>query len=384
MRMPSFARTVSGLAVATLTATTWGIAAAPAGADPLAAQPGELIVNGDAENGITGWTGTAFVSRAYGTGLPTTIVDQNGATGKTFDGGSSFFGVTGNANRKATQVVDLTPSAASIDTGRVTALSGAYLGGIAGQNDRVGVYYTFTDASGQVLDTVSLPAVTLTDRGGVRGFGRRDASAPVPIGTRSVTVDLSFTAAYGTLDAFADNVSLRLDAVPSELQLTHTADASGPLDDNQVVNYTVTFTNTGAQPLAVDKALALAGLLDDANFVSGPTSSDVALSVQGSGDTFGITGTLQPGQTVTVVYSVVTKTYAQQGDHNVVSLVADPSALPGGVPASCAGTADCLEAATADTAAVPLVNPAVAGIAAAVGLAGGGIFLLRRRRTETA
>ncbi|QKT09739.1 DUF7927 domain-containing protein [Rhodococcus sp. W8901] len=382
--MASFARTVSGLAVAALTATTWGIAAAPAGADPLAAQPGELIVNGDAENGITEWTGTTFASRAYSTGLQPTIVNEKGATGKTFDGGTSYFGVSGNANRKATQVVDLTPSAASIDTGKVTALGGAYLGAIAGQNDRVGVNYTFTDASGTVLGTFSLPAVTNSDRGGVRGFARRDASAPVPVGTRSVTVDLVFTAAYGSLDAYADNISLRLDAAPSELQVTHTADASGPLDDNQVVNYTVTFTNTGAQPLAVDQALALAGLLDDADLVSGPTSSDAALSVQGSVDTFGIAGTLQPGQTVTIVYSVVTKTYAQQGDHNLVSLVAAPSALPGGVPASCTGTADCLEMATADTAAVPLVNPAVAGITAAVGLAGGGVLLLRRRRTGTA
>ncbi len=361
------------------------VAPAGASADPLVTQPGELVVNGGAEQGTTGWSGTANLKAMpyVATGYPVAkLVGPSGAIG-TFDSGTYALNVNAQASEDASQVIDLTPSAASIDAGKVTAHMSAYLGGMDVQNDRGGVTYEFLGVGGQTLGTQVLAAPMASDRGNVSGAVFREATATLPVGTRSVKVIAQFTVEYGVNNGFVDNVSLTLDAPPSELTVTHTSDAAGPILDGQVVNYTVTLTNTGGQPIAVDRALALAGVLDDADLVSGPTSSDGALVVNGAGDLFGINGTLAPGQTVTVVYSVVTKPYADQGDHNLVAVLADPANLPAGVPGSCTGLGDCLEVATADTAAVPMVNAAVAGVVAAAVLAGGGVYMFTRRRKST-
>lgn len=145
-----------------------------------------------------------------------------------------------------------------------------------------------------------------------------------------------------------------------------------------------TFTNAGIQPISLEQALVLTGLLDDVDLTSGLTSSDGSVTISGSGGVYTITGTLAPGGTVTVVYSVTAKPYADQGDHNFVALVVDPANVPAGVPGSCTIGGQCVEVAASDTAAVPMVNPAVAGIAVAAVAVGGGTFLILRRRTSAA
>ncbi|WP_430335311.1 hypothetical protein [Rhodococcus sp. ACT016] len=386
MSKTSLRRSAARLALAAAAAAAVTVTVAPAGAsaDPLVTQPGELVVNGGGEDGTTGWTGRNFLPIPYTAGgyPANTLVGPTGALG-TFNGGTYALHADTRASEDASQLVDLTPSAASIDTGKVTAKMSAHVGGFGTQNDRGGVTYQFLGTDGNILATQVLPAPMARERGNVSGSVFREATVAVPVGTRSVNVVAQFIVDFGSNEAVVDNVSLTLDAAPSQLQVTHTSDAAGPIQDGQVVNYTVTLTNSGGQPVTVDRALALAGVLDDADLVSGPTSSDGALVVSGAGDLFGINGTLAPGQTVTVVYSVVAKPYAEQGDHNLVSVLADPANLPAGVPGSCAGAGDCLEVATADTAAVPLVNPAVAGVAAAVVLAGGGAFMFTRRRKAT-
>ncbi len=83
-----------------------------------------------------------------------------------------------------------------------------------------------------------------------------------------------------------------------------------------------------------------------------------------------------------MVYSVTGKPYAEQGDHNLVALVIDPANVPAGVLGSCTIGGQCVGVAAVDTAAVPMMNPAVAGIAMAAVAVGGGAFLIPRRRAS--
>ena len=74
-------------------------------------------------------------------------------------------------------------------------------------------------------------------------------------------------------------------------------------------------------------------MLDDAVLISGPTSSHPALNVSGLvGDgRFPITGTLAPGQTVTVTYKVRMNPMAGV-DNDLGNFLVDPGEEP---PASC-------------------------------------------------
>ncbi|RDI18943.1 hypothetical protein DEU38_11940 [Rhodococcus sp. AG1013] len=385
----SMARRGAGLVLAAAAIAGAGaMTAAPAGAAPMAAQPGQLTVNGGGDDGMTGWIQAQPVNWVrYGStsNYPApNLVNSAGQVTGTFPGGISLFAGSGgyNSGHRMWQMVDTTPSAASIDAGAATANVSALLGGYLTDNDKVEINYKFLDVDGTEISSITLPPVTPAERGNATGFVRRQQSAPVPAGTRQIGVEANFSPGtdLNDTDAVVDNILLFLDAPLGNLQVTTSSDASGAVSDGQVVNYTTTFTNTGGQPVAVDQALVLSGLLDDADLVSGPTSSDAALTVSPNGGNYGVAGTVAPGQSVTVTYAVAVKPFASQGDHNLVAAVTDPAAAPAQAPASCTGIAVCAEVPTADSAAVPMVNPAVAGGAAAVVLAGGGVFWAVRRR----
>ncbi|NMM91786.1 hypothetical protein B2J88_47185 [Rhodococcus sp. SRB_17] len=55
-------------------------------------------------------------------------------------------------------------------------------------------------------------------------------------------------------------------------------------------------------------------------------------------------------------------------------------AEPANIPAFCAGAPLCLENTAAETAAVPLISPAVAGVVGVVLALGAGGFVVVRRR----
>ncbi|WP_141210642.1 DUF7927 domain-containing protein [Rhodococcus sp. OK302] len=383
MRVNSLVRRTVG---ATLVAATVGAAglltAAPSSAVPLDTFPGEVVPNGTGES-TAGWTGPSLASVAYADiGVPTSVMDSTGAQVGTFDGGSKALTYVGTP-AGATQTFNLPAAAlAQIDAGIVSANVSAYFGGTATSDDTFGLRVRFGQGGLRLLGTFG----TAAERGNTAGFVPRSMTVPVPPGTRSVSIFLNGVRTGTTFDTYLDNISLRLQTpAAGALEVTHTSDASGPVTDGQVVNYTSTFTNTGEQPVAVDRALALSGLLDDADLVSGPTSANAALSVTDSGaGVHGVTGTLAPGQSVTVTYSVAVKAFASQGDHNLVTVVSEPANVPVGVPASCAGAPLCLENAAAETAAVPLISPAVAGVVAAVlAIGAGGYVMIRRRQAAT-
>ena len=107
----------------------------------------------------------------------------------------------------------MSSAASAIDAGGVPFNLSGWLGGYAGQNDRVGMNATFLNASGASVGTASIAPVTSTDRGSVTKFLQRSATGTLPAGTRSIKVDLVFTWTAGdTTDGYADDVSLTVGA----------------------------------------------------------------------------------------------------------------------------------------------------------------------------
>jgi len=210
----SVPRPVALAAVAALAAGALLIGpAAPALADPVALQPGELVVNGGAEQGTVGWTGSLTWYTHGSGGYPqSVIVDENGLTGATFDGGTRLFTGTGGSST-ASQTIDLSPSAAAIDNGHVTALTSAYVGGYTTQRDNATVSYEFFDASDSPVASAVFGPVMPADRGNIAGFVPFAQAVPLPVGTRSAVITITtqrFVAPAN--DGYVDNVSLVLDA----------------------------------------------------------------------------------------------------------------------------------------------------------------------------
>lgn len=86
----------------------------------------------------------------------------------------------------------------------------------------------------------------------------------------------------------------------------------------QVLVYLLTFHNSGSAEFPVSYVDDMADVVDDAVIVAPPTASSGALQVLAiTRSQFRVTGTLAPGQTVTVHYSVKVKPYDQQRNHKL-------------------------------------------------------------------
>jgi hypothetical protein len=132
------------------------------------------------------------------------------------DAGRALFsgGATGDA--VMSQSIDLTSAAREINIGEADYDLSGWLGGFAGQDDRVAVGVEFFDRGGDVLATDALSPVTNTDRSGITKLIARHASGGIPIGARTATVTLTFRWTSGdTTDGYADDLSFATD-VPVE------------------------------------------------------------------------------------------------------------------------------------------------------------------------
>jgi uncharacterized repeat protein (TIGR01451 family) len=211
-----FARRIA-LAISTVAVVIGGLllGGMPANADPVLLQPGELIVNGGAEQPVSiGWTGTGSRATHGSGGYPdSVIVNSAGATGATFAGGTALFTGASVATSLLSQTIDLTPSAAAIDNGHVDALVSAYVGGYANQHDDAAVKYNFQNAGGTSLAAVTFGPVLFSDRGNVSGFVPFSQTQLLPVGTRKVVVTITTARVTAPAnDGYADNISLVLDA----------------------------------------------------------------------------------------------------------------------------------------------------------------------------
>jgi len=147
-----------------------------------------------------------------------------GATtlGPTNRGANFFAGGPSNISSSASQTINEAADAMQIDTGRVTVDLAGYLGGFRTQRDNAILTATFLNGSTGVLGSISLGPVSNTDRNNLTSLLLRSTTGVVPIGTRSITVDLQLTRLDGDYnDGYADNLSLVLhsNAVPEPSSL---------------------------------------------------------------------------------------------------------------------------------------------------------------------
>ena len=173
-----------------------------------------LIVNGDAEAGVTGWTafsGTAlFGSVAYSNNWV-----QPGEPGPGNRGSNLFVGDSGNAYAAGWQAVDVSSLASQINAGAVQYNLSGWLGGWTNQTDNAQLFVQFQSANAVDIGTATLGPVTPADRSNTTGLFFRSAQSALPVGTTNVLFSLSMERlSGGDNDGYADNLAFTLAAVP--------------------------------------------------------------------------------------------------------------------------------------------------------------------------
>ena len=160
----------------------------------------DLIVNGDAEQGLTGWltvAGTPVVLR-YDTGQGYPGPGDPGPAQR----GASFFGGGDAGLSTLRQSVTLPRRASRFEIS-------AWLGGYASQQDGARLSVEFLDATGTPRGLVVLGPLTAEERSGRTGLFERSARGAVPPGSRTAVVTLQMTRSGGgtSNDGYADNIS---------------------------------------------------------------------------------------------------------------------------------------------------------------------------------
>jgi hypothetical protein len=170
-----------------------------------------LVVNGDAEAGISGWTGYAGYSMVqsvdYGNNwvLPT----QPGP----LDRGASMFAGQGQY-AVGYQTLDFS---APVTHAISYSLSG-WLGGWASQGDNALFYVQFLDDASNEIGSAALGPVTADDRGNQTGLFYRESGGYVPAGTSKLSFWLSMERLVsGDNDGYADNLAFVLQAPVNEV-----------------------------------------------------------------------------------------------------------------------------------------------------------------------
>ncbi|HTI33867.1 MAG TPA: VCBS repeat-containing protein [Miltoncostaea sp.] len=191
-------------------------------------RPGNLVVNGDFEAGVTSVNGAypvvqGWQQRGLATLIPygftSPLFTPSRQDAPRFGGGERLLwgGSSQQGNAPSVfQDIDLGRSAAAIDAGRATATLSAWLGGARTYPDHAYVTAAFTPTKGSedALATVKVGPVGPKDRHNLTTLVRREASATVPRGARCVRVTVQTVDADDTLSsATADNVVLTV-AVP--------------------------------------------------------------------------------------------------------------------------------------------------------------------------
>jgi len=126
----------------------------------------------------------------------------------------------------------------------------------------------------------------------------------------------------------------------------------------QELTYTLTFTNDGNAAGDVNRVDDLTHVLDDADVTMAPVASDEALTVSAiENNRFAVTGTLEPGQTVTVSYTVTVKSADQMGDSQVANFLLDPEEEPPAEPV-CTEGEDCTFNPVSDVTVTKTADPA--------------------------
>lgn len=170
-----------------------------------------LVVNGDAEAGLAGWTGYAgydmFQSVNYGSNwvLPT----QPGPS----DRGARMFSGLGQY-AVGYQTLDFGTTTSQ----RISYSLSGWLGGWSNQGDNALFYVQFLDELGNEVGSSALGPVTPGDRDNQTGLFYRESEGFLPEGTRSLSFWLSMERLVsGDNDGYADNLSFILQAPGGEV-----------------------------------------------------------------------------------------------------------------------------------------------------------------------
>ena len=198
--------TIAAFALVALTTTTFG-------AQIVLNQ--NAIVNPGAESGpgsatgndiysLPGWTTTGnFTAVQFGASAAPLTAPGAGFGLNFFSGGPN------NPTNTATQVIDMSNIASSVDAGVISYILSGYFGGYLAQNDNATLFATFFNASNTAI---SISPVI----GGFNSTSRNNLSTLlfdfgggfVPVGARSVQITLQMTRVEGFYnDGYADNLS---------------------------------------------------------------------------------------------------------------------------------------------------------------------------------
>ena len=126
------------------------------------------------------------------------------------------------------------------------------------------------------------------------------------------------------------------------------------LREGQVVEFTLSFTNSGDGVGTIDYVDDLSDVVDDATLTVAPQASSGALAVSDvTGTSFSVAGPVQPGETVTVTYSVRVMAQDQRGNHRLVNFLV---AAGDSVPTECASVDPLCTSHDAPVVRLPVVS----------------------------
>lgn len=194
----------------TLIRAALALAALAGGSGAHADYGDNLIVNGNAEAGTSGWTSYngigVFSSVAYSSNWV-----QPTQPGPVDRGNALFVGGSGLAYAAAFQTVSLGSFASGIATGSVGYSLSGWLGGWLSQDDNATLTARFFAADDTLLASTAIGPVTPADRNGATGLFAVGNSGFVPTGASSVQFILEMNRlGGGDNDGYADNLSFTL------------------------------------------------------------------------------------------------------------------------------------------------------------------------------
>jgi hypothetical protein len=200
-----------------VTASLLGLALLATAGISHATTSGNLIVNGDGETGLctTDWKAVKTVPGwQVLLGNPSLVCYSVAkfSTPSSPAAGNAFIADGPYGDSALMQSINVASAAAAIDTGAVTYALSGWLGGYGMYAGQAVVTATFLDGAGKMLGQPGeLSGATASARGNANAFIAKSNSGNVPIGTRSIAVQLQFintSASYNI--GYADNLSLTL------------------------------------------------------------------------------------------------------------------------------------------------------------------------------
>jgi hypothetical protein len=167
-----------------------------------------LIVDGDAESGVSGWTTAGqFLSNPYGTPSHGGNIISVSDPGPANRGNNVFWGGEVSLS-SAQQTVRVLDGAAMIDSGSVAFQLSGWLGGFSIQDDNAVLTASFLGSDSTVIQTSKIGPVLAADRGSITSLLFRSNDGLIPAGTRSISFEIDSTRLQGTDDdGYADNLS---------------------------------------------------------------------------------------------------------------------------------------------------------------------------------